>query len=93
MQNESSGMGGRGAEICTNLRLLVMSGDKLHRQKESGRRMGARMERWKEGGCGGKREAAVEAGVERERYYKYRGYSDFGAHDAAKGIPLCRVSR
>lgn len=46
MQNESSGVGGYETEICTNLRLLVMSGDKLHRQKESGWRMGARMERW-----------------------------------------------
>lgn len=36
MQNESSGVGGYETEICTNLRLLVMSGDKLHRQKESG---------------------------------------------------------
>lgn len=41
-------MGGCGTEICTNLRLLVMSGDKLHRQKESGRKTGARTERWKE---------------------------------------------
>lgn len=27
-----------------------------------------------------------EQGPGRERYYKYRGYSDFGAHAAAKGI-------
>lgn len=33
------------AEICTNLRLLVMSGDKLHQQKESGRRTGGRGQR------------------------------------------------
>jgi len=46
-QNESSGMGGYETEICTNLRLLVMSGDKLHRQKESGWRMEARTERWR----------------------------------------------
>lgn len=46
VQNESSGVGGYETEICTNLRLLVMSGDKLHRQKESGWRMRARMERW-----------------------------------------------
>lgn len=56
MQNESSGVGGYETEICTNLRLLVMSGDKLHRQKESGRRMGARTESWRtratEGGGG-----------------------------------------
>lgn len=45
VQNESSGVGGCETEICTNLRLLVMSGDKLHRQKESGRGMGARLER------------------------------------------------
>lgn len=45
MQNESSGVGSCGTEICTNLRLLVMSGDKLHQQKESGRRTGARTER------------------------------------------------
>lgn len=42
MRNESSGVGGYETEICTNLRLLVMSGDKLHWQKESGRRMGAK---------------------------------------------------
>lgn len=71
------------AEICTNLRLLVMSGDKLHRQKESGRKTGARTERWKEVGEGG-------AGGQEERYYKYRGYSDFGVRE---GDPLCRVSR
>lgn len=53
VQNESSGMGGYETEICTNLRLLVMSGDKLHRQKESGWRMGARMERWWLGSVGG----------------------------------------
>lgn len=36
VRNESSsGVGGHETEICTNLRLLVMSGDKLHRQKES----------------------------------------------------------
>lgn len=48
VQNESRGVGGCATEICTNLRLLVMSGDKLRRQKESGRRMGARM-RWERG--------------------------------------------
>lgn len=41
VRNESrAGVGGRETEICTNLRLLVMSGDKLHRQKESGSRDG-----------------------------------------------------
>lgn len=58
MRNESSGVGGYETEICTNLRLLVMSGDKLHRQKESGRRTGARTERWwlvSEGDGGGGR--------------------------------------
>lgn len=55
-------MGGCGTEICTNLRLLVMSGDKLHRQKESGRKTGARTERWKEvgeGGAGDRRNAII----------------------------------
>lgn len=42
MQNESSGVGGYETEICTNLRLLVMSGDKLHRQKESGSEDGSK---------------------------------------------------
>jgi len=89
VQEESRGVGGCGTEICTNLRLLVMSGDKLHRQKESGWRMGAKMVRWKGEGRG-----RQGKGVRTEtRYYKYRGYSVFNVCAVAKGNPLCRVSR
>lgn len=86
MQNESSGVGGCGTEICTNLRLLVMSGDKLHQQKESGPGGGGRRseDREMEGDERGRN------GGETKRYYKYRGYSDFGMRE---GDPLCRVSR
>lgn len=58
MQNESSGVGGYETEICTNLRLLVMSGDKLHRQKESGSEDGGKdgemVARVSEGGGAGR---------------------------------------
>lgn len=84
MQNESSGVGSCGTEICTNLRLLVMSGDKLHQQKESGRRTGARTERWKEvGDTGGE-----------ERRNAIISIADIAILACVRGmIPLCRVSR
>lgn len=48
-RTRAAGVGGCETEICTNLRLLVMSGDKLHRQKESGfGGLGTRLERWKD---------------------------------------------
>lgn len=89
VRNESSGVGGYETEICTNLRLLVMSGDKLHRQKESGWRMGARMERWWRTGERGWRG--------RERDNAIISIADIAisacALPAARGDPLCRVSR